>query len=165
MKRKCGHTRQSNPDTTARPMRHVSDTKKLLSATIMAASSYGGKTLRGPLLLMERTMSQCVPIWPAKPMSRGGRPLHNYRHTGESRYPGAMHEGRQLSSVPSELRRDGTCDCTPATNATTLRHNGRMPPIPRYKHRAVNATVAAGTHPGPTVAVASRRQLPQHSQS
>ena len=138
MKRKCGHTRQPNSDTTARPMQHVSDTKNPFSATIMAASSYGRKTLPDPLPLMER-MPQCVPIWPAKPM-----------------YPGG------LSIVPSELRRDDTCDCTPATNATCCGTMAACRPSPDTKHRAINAPVATGDPPGPTPTVASQSQWPQN---
>ena len=138
MKRKCGHTRQPNSDTTARPMQHVSDTKNPFSATIMAASSYGRKTLPDPLPLMER-MPQYVPIWPAKPM-----------------YPGG------LSIVPSELRRDDTCDCTPATNATCCGTMAACRPSPDTKHRAINAPVATGDPPGPTPTVASQSQWPQN---
>ena len=69
MKRKCGQTRQSNSDTTARPMRHVSDTKKFLSATTVADPATNARHCAAPLLL-ERSLSQCDPIWPATTMSQ-----------------------------------------------------------------------------------------------
>ena len=37
---KCGLARQAKPATMLRPMRHVSDTTKLFSATALAALSY-----------------------------------------------------------------------------------------------------------------------------
>ena len=50
MSRKCGQIRQASSDTTVRPTRQVSDTKNCFSATTVAASSYGLKTLRSALL-------------------------------------------------------------------------------------------------------------------
>ena len=115
MKRKCGQTRQSNSETTARPMRHVSDTNKLLSATIMAASSYGRKTLRGPLLLMKHTMSQCDPSWTDTTMSQMSHP------------PDTKNSFADTTGVPSQLQ-----DCPPKRHKCrpTPGHGAPYPPAP-----------------------------------
>ena len=74
MSRKCGQIRQASSDTTVRPTRQVSDTKNFFSATTVAASSYGLKTLRGALVShFPDTETPCLARMSVIPHMRTGR--------------------------------------------------------------------------------------------
>ena len=117
MWRNCGLMRQANSATTARPMRHVSDTKNLSSATTVAASSYEFETLRGALRLERRTMSQSGTSWTATTMSQMSQLPDTPSKDPMKRKCGLM---RQASSATTARPLRHIADMKNLSSATTV---------------------------------------------